>query len=408
LFSSIFEANRLFLSVAYMGGALNEYEVDVVVIGAGVVGLACARELSLAGREVFVLEAHDHFGAVSSSRNSEVIHSGVYYESGSLKHSLCARGNELLYRYCESKGIQNRKCGKLIVATSGPEVAYLESLYEKAKSKGLDDMRLVTSMEISAMQPEVKAEAAIFSPSTGIIDSHGLMLALLADAQLRGAQLVCNSPVVSWSLSKAARIRLEIGGAQTTIVHASAVVNSAGLSAPALAKALSGFPARHIPHTAFCKGNYFSLSGKSPFSMLVYPVPDAAGLGVHLTIDLAGQARFGPDVEWLRTENVADLDYRVDANRKDSFYERIEKYWPAVKQRSLTPGYSGVRPKIFASDGSAINDFVVSTPVDHGVSGLIHLFGIESPGLTASMAIAEYVSMALQRDDLAPESRTPV
>lgn len=377
---------------------MNEYKVDVIVIGAGVVGLACARALSLAGREVFVLEAHHQFGSVTSSRNSEVIHSGVYYESGSLKHSLCMRGKEILYRYCESKGIQHRKCGKLIVATSEQEIAYLESLCEKAKSKDLDDIRLVTATEISAMQPEIKAKAAIFSPSTGIIDSHGLMLSLLADAQLHGAQLVCNSPITSWSLSKAGPIRLDIGGAQPSIVHASAVVNSAGLNAPALARTLSGFPARHIPHTAFCKGNYFSLSGKSPFSMLVYPIPDAAGLGVHLTIDLAGQARFGPDVEWLQTENVSDSDYSVDANRKESFYECIEKYWPAVKQKLLTPGYSGIRPKIFAPDGSALKDFVISTPVDHGVSGLIHLFGIESPGLTASMAIAEYVSTALQRD----------
>jgi L-2-hydroxyglutarate oxidase LhgO len=359
-------------------------KVDCVVIGAGVVGLALAREFALAGREVIVLEAEDAIGTHTSSRNSEVIHAGIYYAPGSLKAVSCVRGRQLLYRYCEERGVAHRRCGKLIVATEDAQVATLRKIQAHAAANGVDDLRLLTGKEAKAMEPALRCVAALLSPSTGIIDSHGLMLAYQGDAEARGAMLALKSPVTGGSVEPGG-IALEVGGAEPMRILARTVVNSAGLTAQRLAATLRGFPPDKVPPTFFAKGNYYSLSGRSPFTHLIYPVPEAAGLGVHLTLDLAGQARFGPDVEW-----IAEIDYDVDLHRADGFYRAIRDYWPGLKDGQLAPGYAGIRPKLGGADQPA-SDFVIQGPAEHGVPGLVNLFGIESPGLTASLALAQQV-----------------
>ena len=360
--------------------------VDCVVIGAGVVGLACARSLALAGREVIVLEAANAIGTETSSRNSEVIHAGIYYPPGSVKAGLCVQGKKLLYRYCEAHGVAHRRCGKLIVATSAAQIATLHKILAQAKANGVHDLKLLTEDEAKALEPQLRCVAALLSPSTGIIDSHGLMLAYQGEAEDHGAMLALQSPVIGGATQQSAGITLDVGGAEPMRIAARAVVNSAGLMAQRVAAAIKGFPQTKVPPCHYAKGNYYTLGGRSPFSHLIYPVPEAAGLGVHLTLDMAGQARFGPDVEW-----IAKIDYDVDLRRADGFYRAIRDYWPGLKDGQLAPGYAGIRPKLGGADQAA-SDFLIQGPDQHGVAGLINLFGIESPGLTASLALAEHVA----------------
>ena len=356
-------------------------ELDAAVIGAGVVGLAVARALAQAGREVVILEAEDAIGTHTSSRNSEVIHAGIYYPKGSLKARSCVAGKERLYEYCVGHGVPHRRSGKLIVAASEDQIGELESIQKKAHANGVTDVVWMTRAQAQALEPEVQCAAALYSPSTGIIDSHALMLAYLGDAEDRGAMLALKTHLI---------------GAQVVpegfVVHTSEMdlrcrllVNSAGLRAPSLAKSIEGYPAKLAPPEYYAKGNYYSLTRKSPFSRLVYPVPEPGGLGVHVTLDMAGQARFGPDVEWIDR-----IDYAVDPRRAERFYAAIRRYWPGLPDGALAPGYSGVRPKT-SGPGEPASDFEVQGPKAHGIPGLVHLFGIESPGLTSSLALAGLV-----------------
>jgi L-2-hydroxyglutarate oxidase LhgO len=363
--------------------------VDCVVIGAGVVGISIARRLALAGREVVVLEAEDAIGIHTSSRNSEVIHAGIYYPSGSLKARLCMQGWQALYRYCAERSVAHRRCGKLIVATSAPQRQRLEAIRAQAEANGVADLKALTGAEAKAMEPGLACVAALLSPSTGIIDSHGYMLSLQGEAEDRGAVIVLRSPVVSGRVA-AEGIELNIGGPAPSTILARSLVNSGGLHAQRVAASIAGVPPARIPPCHYAKGNYYTLAGRSPFSRLIYPVPEAAGLGVHLTLDLAGQTRFGPDVEW-----VESIDYRVDPGRAEDFYRAIRTYWPDIKDDSLQPAYSGIRPKLQAV-GEGARDFLIEGPREHGVAGLVNLFGIESPGLTASLAIGDYVTGLLR------------
>lgn len=370
-------------------------KIDTLVIGAGVVGLAVARALARTGREVVIAEALDAFGTVTSARNSEVIHAGLYYPTGSLKARLCVRGRERLYAYCAERGIAHRRCGKLIVATAEAQHATLAALQAQAAANGVHDLRPLSAAEARALEPALACTAALLSPSTGIVDSHGLMLALLGDAEAAGAALALCSPVTGGAVT-ADGVVVEIGGAAPMTLLAREVVNAAGLSAPAVAGALHGAaaPGWRPPQARFCKGSYFSCSGRAPFSRLVYPIPEAAGLGVHVTLDLAGQMRFGPDVEWLDVADAAAIDYRVDPARQAGLADAIRRYWPALPDGALSPAYAGVRPKIGGPDAPAA-DFRLDGPAAHGVPGLVHLFGIESPGLTSCLAIADAVVEAL-------------
>ncbi len=358
--------------------------LDAIVVGAGVVGLAVARALALAGREVIVLEAAEGIGTETSSRNSEVIHAGIYYPAGSLKARLCVAGKQALYRFCDEHGVPHRRCGKLLVATAEKQLPKLAAIKRQADANGVTDLVPLTAEAARALEPQLRCVAAYLSPSTGIIDSHAFMLALEGDAEAHGAMLVFRSPVAGGAVRDEG-IELEVGGAAPLRVLARSVANCGGLHAQQLAAALAGLPREHVPPRYLAKGNYYALSGKSPFSRLVYPMPNDAGLGVHITIDLAGQARFGPDVEW-----VDAIDYDVDPRRAASFYGAIREYWPGLKDGSLAPSYSGIRPKLVGPDAPA-GDFVISGPRDHGVAGLVNLFGIESPGLTAALAIGDHV-----------------
>lgn len=358
-------------------------EVEAVVIGAGVVGLAVARALALAGREVVVLESESVPGMGSSSRNSEVIHAGIYYAPGSLKARLCVAGRQALYPYLEERGIPYRRSGKLIVATDAGQIPALERLRAQAVANGVTDLRLLSGSEARTLEPQLVCEAALESPSTGILDSHAFLQSLRQEAVAHGAVVVLGSPVVGGS---AGEDGLEVAiGREPARFKARCVVNSAGLFAREVASRLEGFPLELLPPSRYCKGSYFSLSGPSPFQRLVYPAPEAAGLGVHLTLDLAGQARFGPDVEWVEA-----LDYDVDPRRAGAFYAAVRRYWPGLPDGALQPAYAGIRPKI-QGPGEPARDFLIQGPADHGVPGLVHLFGIESPGLTASLAIGDAV-----------------
>lgn len=358
--------------------------VDAVVIGAGVVGLAVARALALAGREVLVLEAAEGIGTETSSRNSEVIHAGIYYAKGSLMARFCVEGKRQLYAYLRERGLPHANCGKLIVATSAEEAEKLEGIRQRAAANGVDDLHRVSGNEARGIEPELSCTAALVSPSTGIIDSHAYMVSLQGDAENAGAIFVFHAPVTGGRVAEDG-IELDVGGAEPMTLKAALVVNSAGLHAPKLASKLQGLAPEHVPTAYYAKGNYFSLIGRSPFSRLIYPVPVPGGLGTHLTIDLGGQARFGPDVEW-----VDGLDYEVDPQRGEGFYASIRRWWPGLRDGALAPGYSGIRPKI-VPPAVATQDFNVQGPAGHGVPGLINLFGIESPGLTASLALAEHV-----------------
>jgi L-2-hydroxyglutarate oxidase LhgO len=359
--------------------------VECIVIGAGVVGLAIARTMASRGLETIVVESANSIGTGTSSRNSEVIHAGIYYPKGSLKARFCVDGRKRLYRFCEERGITARNCGKLIVATEESQVATLAGIIEKARANGVPDLCLITREEALVMEPNLNCVAAVHSPSTGVVDSHSFMLALQGDAEAAGAMLAFNSPLLEGSCD-ADGITVTCGGEEAMELRAGIVINSAGLYAQELARKFAGLPLDTVPPTFYCKGNYYSLSGKSPFSRLIYPVPEAAGLGVHLTIDLGGQTRFGPDVEWIDA-----LDYQVDPGRAAGFYSEIRKYWPALPDGALQPGYCGIRPKIQAPHEAA-RDFVIHGPETHGVPGLVNLYGIESPGLTSALAIAEHVA----------------
>ncbi|MCD0422601.1 NAD(P)/FAD-dependent oxidoreductase [Rubrivivax sp. JA1024] len=360
-------------------------EVECVVVGAGVVGLAIARKLAQQGREVVVVEQAEAIGTGTSSRNSEVIHAGIYYRAGSLMARLCVEGRRALYAYCADHGIPHRQCGKLIVATTAAEADRLESIRAHAAANGVDDLRAIDGTEARQLEPALACVAALVSPSTGIVDSHAYMLALRGDAEAAGAVFAFHAPLLS-ARGEEEKLALEIGGETPMTLGCRLLINAAGLGAPAVARAIAPMPPEMVPTAYLAKGNYFTCSALAPFSHLIYPVPEPGGLGVHLTLDLGGQAKFGPDVEW-----IDEFDYVVDPARAARFYPAIRKYWPGLPDGALSPGYSGIRPKI-VPPSVAVQDFVVQSPREHGVPGLINLFGIESPGLTASLAIADHVA----------------
>lgn len=366
-------------------------KVDGVVIGAGVVGLAVARALIQASpessREWLVLESADAIGTGTSSRNSEVIHAGIYYPQGSLKAQLCVQGRDMLYAYAAERGVSHQRCGKLIVATHTDQLPALDGILQKARANGVNDLVMLSAEEARAMEPALSCVAALHSPSTGIVDSHGLMLSLQGDFENAGGIVALNSPVDS-AVCGAEGIVLRM--ADGSELMAQTVVNAAGLTAPWLAQKFQGLAAHHVPNAYFAKGNYFTLSGKSPFSRLIYPVPEAAGLGVHLTLDLGGQAKFGPDVQWV--DGPEDLV--VSAEHEQAFYDEVRKYWPALAEGALQAGYAGIRPKISGPHDPAA-DFCIQDSKVHGIKGLVNLFGIESPGLTSSLAIGDAVVRAL-------------
>jgi L-2-hydroxyglutarate oxidase LhgO len=363
--------------------------VECVVVGAGVVGLAIARRLAQAGLEVVVLEAAEGIGTVTSSRNSEVIHAGIYYPAGSLMARMCVAGKHALYDYCRDHGIPHRNCGKLIVATTPAETAKLQSIKAHAEANGVRDMEVLGGAAARELEPALNCDAALLSPSTGIVDSHAFMLALRGDAEAAGGAFAFHAPLLR-ARAAANGFVLEAGGEAPMTLACRLLINSAGLGAPALARSIDGMPLELIPPAWLAKGNYFSCSVRAPFSHLIYPVPEPGGLGVHLTLDLAGQARFGPDVEWIDR-----IDYAVDPARAEKFYPAIRRYWPGLPDGALMPSYSGIRPKI-VPPAVARQDFLIQSAREHGVSGLINLFGIESPGLTSSLAIADYVGELAQ------------
>jgi len=356
-------------------------DIDAIIIGAGVVGLAAARALAMSGRSVVVLEAHDRIGAETSSRNSEVIHSGIYYPTGSLKARLCVAGRPALYAFCDAHGVAYKRCGKLIVAHDERELAVIEALAVKGAANGVDDLRMLSAAAAQRLEPDLAGVGALLAPSTGILDSHGFMLALQGEAEGHGASLAFLAPFVR-ACVEADGIVVESGGAEPMRLKTAVLVNAAGLYASIVAEAIEGLDARHVPKTRYAKGNYFALRGRAPFRHLIYPAPLAHGLGVHLTFDLGGQVRFGPDVEW-----VDAVGYEVDPSRCAGFAEAIRKYWPALPDDALDPAYCGIRPKLGGPDAPAA-DFRIDGPETHGIAGLVNLFGIESPGLTSSLAIA--------------------
>lgn len=360
-------------------------DIDCLVIGAGVVGLAVARELALAGREVVITEAAEGIGTQTSARNSEVIHAGIYYPPGSLKARVCVAGRQLLYRYLGERGLPHKACGKLIVATSEAQKPALETIMARAKASGVDSLRWLSGAEAKAMEPEVRCEIALLSPETGVVDSHALMLSLLGECEAAGGSLALNTPITGWR-READGFSVDFGGDDPATYSVRTVVNSAGHGAPKLLGLLDGFPAEHVPVQHYAKGNYFALTGKQPFSHLVYPVPEAAGLGIHATIDMGGRVKFGPDVEWVEH----DQDLVVDPARAEKFYAAIRTYWPGLADGALVADYAGIRPKLHGPT-EPMPDFRIDGPEVHGIAGLVNLLGIESPGLTSSLAIAEMV-----------------
>ncbi len=363
-------------------------QVDALVIGAGAVGLAVARALAQSGHETIVAEAQTAIGQGVSSRNSEVIHAGLYYAPGSRKASLCVRGKEMLYAFCTSHGVAHRQCGKLVVAHAPQELAALRALQVRAVANGVP-VQWLDAAQAMELEPALSCVAALLSDSTGIIDSHGYMLALQGDLEAAGGMVALGSAVHSAVLGRAGQAHV-VRMADGSELAARLLVNAASLHACALAREFAGLDARFVPREYFAKGSYYSLAGKAPFSRLIYPAPADAWLGVHLTLDLGGQARFGPDLEWLDIAGAQDIDYTVDPRRSESFYSEVRRYWPGLPDGALQPAYSGVRPKIHAANQPA-PDFRIDGPAVHGVAGLVNLFGIESPGLTSSLAIGELV-----------------
>ena len=363
--------------------------IECAVIGAGVVGLAVARRLAMSGREVVILEAENAFGTHTSSRNSEVIHAGIYYPTRSLKARLCVAGRKALYRYCAEHDVKHRRIGKIIVACDDSELPGLKKYQQQAETNGVDNLQFLAAGALAEMEPEVRCVAGLLSPSTGIIDSHGLMLEYLGDAERHGASLALGSPVVSGRVESGG-IVLEVGGTEPMTVQCDIVVNSAGLNAQAMARSIAGIPPHTIPPTCYAIGHYYTLTGAAPFRRLVYPVARQDWLGVHVTVDLGGQVKFGPDFSWIDR-----IDYRFDESRAAAFYTAIRRYYPALKDGTLQPGYTGIRPKIHGP-GQPAPDFVIQGAREHGVAGLVNLYGIESPGLTSSLAIADHVASVLR------------
>lgn len=359
--------------------------LDCAVIGAGVVGLAIARKLARQGREVVILEAEDAFGTHTSARNSEVIHAGIYYASGSMKAGLCVPGRKALYQYCAEHDVNHQRIGKVIVACDDSEVPALMKYKAQAEANGVDDLRLLSVAELTQMEPAVRCVAGFLSPSTGIIDSHGLMLSYLGEAEDHGAMLALSSPVLGGHVESDG-IVLDVGGKEPMTVKCRSVVISAGLDAPAVARRITGIPATTIPPTYYAIGHYYTLTTKSPFNRLIYPVARPDWLGVHVTIDLGGRVKFGPDFEWIDR-----IDYKFDERREASFYKAIRHYYPGLQDGTLQPGYTGIRPRI-TGPGEPAQDFTLHDQGTHGVPGLMALYGIESPGLTSSLAIADYVA----------------
>lgn len=359
--------------------------IECVVVGAGVVGLAVARQLARSGLEVVVVEAAGDIGTGTSSRNSEVIHAGIYYPAGSLMARMCVTGKQMLYTYCDEHGVPYRRCGKLIVATADNEDEKLASIRSHAAANGVDDLKMLSAAEARTLEPALNCTGALLSPSTGIVDSHAFMLALRGEIEDAGGALAFHAPLLR-ARTVPEGFEVDIGGDNPMTLQCRLLINSAGLAAPAIAHTIDGMPADNIPNIYYAKGNYFSCSTRAPFSRLIYPVPEPGGLGVHLTIDLGGQAKFGPDVEW-----IDEIDYAVDPARAERFYPAIRRYWPTLPDGALTPSYAGIRPKI-VPPAVARQDFVIQGPQAHGVAGLVNLFGIESPGLTSSLAIADEVA----------------
>jgi L-2-hydroxyglutarate oxidase LhgO len=363
-------------------------DVDALVIGAGVIGLAASRALALTGRSVIVVEKAGRIGSETSSRNSEVIHSGLYYPPGGLKAALCVAGRRALYNFCATRAISHRRCGKLVVAASAAELKGLAALARRGAQNGVEDLQILTKAEAQALEPALHCAGALLVPSTGILDSAAYLLTLRGEAERSGASIAFETPFLRAGVIEGG-FEIETGGAEPMRLTASALINCAGLHATSVARAIEGYDPAQAPETRFAKGNYFGLSGRQPFRHLIYPAPQAHGLGVHLTLDLGGQARFGPDVEWVET-----LDYRVDPARAEKFEAAIRAYWPDLPSNALAPAYAGIRPKISGPEEAAA-DFRIDGPAAHGVPGLVQLFGIESPGLTASLAIADQIVAAL-------------
>ena len=361
---------------------------DTIVIGAGVVGLAIARHLALKGREVIVLESNESFGRETSSRNSGVIHAGIYYPPGSLKSRCCIHGKALLYAYCEERKIPHQRCGKLIIAGDDDQSGRLKALQHNAARAGLVDLEWLDAARIREMEPDIQAGAALYSPSTGIIDAHELMLALLADLEAHGGMMVSRSRVLG-GRQTGNGIELEVDNGGEFTLQASTVINTAGHGATGIAGKFSGLSRQNVPAVYPLRGHYFEHTGKLPFSHLVYPLPCTTGLGIHVTLDTAGQYRFGPDAEYCET-----LDYGFDESRRQDFIRSIQRWYPDLDDARLHPGYVGIRPNLQAP-GEGPVDFMISGPADHGIIGLVNLFGIDSPGLTACMAIAEVVAARL-------------
>lgn len=369
------------------------HDIDSVVVGAGVVGLAVGRALAVSGRDIIVLESELAIGTATSSRNSEVIHAGIYYAPGSLKAELCVSGKEALYAYCAERGIPHRRIGKLIVATGETEVTALEDLQANARKNGVDDLELVDPARLHQMEPNVRGAGALLSPSTGIVDSHALMLAYRGEIEDAGGRIAFGSRLVHADpKGRGFDLEVSLESGESMRLTCRQLVNAAGLSAQAVARSVAGLPKSAVPARYLAKGSYFVLSGRPPFERLIYPVPEASGLGIHATLDMGGSTRFGPDVEW-----VDHIDYAVDPTRATVFAKAIRGYFPGISARALQPAYAGIRPKIVPR-GAAPGDFVVQGPADHGIGGLVNFFGIESPGLTASLAIAESALSALAQD----------
>lgn len=370
----------------------DSFEADVVVIGAGVIGLACGRALARAGREVIVLEAEDQIAMHTSSRNSEVIHAGLYYATGSLKARHCVNGRRMLYSFLDAHGVAVKRCGKLVVAIGEGEAGELGAILARAQANGVEDLRLLDGAGALAMEPALNPEvaAAIHSPVSGIFDSHAYFLALQGELEDAGGSIAFNTPVLSGAV-EAGHIRLETGGDNPATIHARTVVNAAGHYAPHIAATIEGPHTAGLPETHFVKGSYFGISGRTPFSRLIYPLPNTATLGLHLTIDLGGRGKVGPDAEWLPEGASPPFDYRVDPARAAVFHAEVSRYWPGLTVDRLTPDYAGVRPKIVPR-GAPSGDFRIEGSETHGSAGLINLLGIESPGLTSSLSIADHVA----------------
>jgi L-2-hydroxyglutarate oxidase LhgO len=363
--------------------------MHILVVGAGVVGLAVARQAALAGHDVIVAEAANAIGTGTSSRNSEVIHAGIYYPTDSLRAYHCVRGRRMMYALCESHGVPHRKAGKLLIVTETADIPKLDALYKQSQINGVEGMTALDAADAMRMERGLSCVAAYLSAETGIIDSHRYMLALRGDIEDRGGAIALNTPIERLTRTSSGW-EIHFGGAQPGTLHVDAVVNAAGHGAQRLALATEVYPRDRVPPHVLAKGNYFKYSGKTPFSRLIYPAPAPGGLGIHITLDMGGGMKFGPDVEWIETEN-----YEVDPARAPSFYQYVRKYWPGLPDNSLIPDYAGIRPKI-TRQGEPAADFLIDRPQDHGLPGLVQMFGIESPGLTSSLSLAEYVVDSLR------------